>query len=111
MQPGRLPEGRTRLLLDGWRASVYTDRKLLIFGERCTMAEQHDDHDSPWKGALRNAQEGVIEVLEVRFAEAPETAVEAVNSIEDMDILKDLHRKAITVGSLDEFEQILIECS
>ena len=63
------------------------------------------------QGVLQNAQEDVIDVLEVRFHGIPESIVEAVNAIEDASALRALHREAVTVASLEEFEGVLEKCS
>lgn len=57
--------------------------------------------------ALRSARESLLEVLEVRFQEVPGAIAETVNSIDDVAFLKQLHRQAIVIGSLEEFEQLL----
>jgi len=59
------------------------------------------------EGSLQNAKESVIEVLEVRFEEVPVTIVETINQIQDTSMLKSLHRQAITIGSIEEFEALL----
>jgi predicted transposase YdaD len=59
------------------------------------------------RGRLLGARESVIEVLKIRFEDVPQTIKEAVNQIEDVARLKQLHKQAITVASLIEFEQLL----
>ncbi|MFP4007603.1 MAG: hypothetical protein ACLFV6_06270 [Spirulinaceae cyanobacterium] len=59
------------------------------------------------RGELRKARESVLEVLEVRFEVVPETIANAVNQIEDTALLKSLHRQAITIASLEEFQTLL----
>lgn len=59
------------------------------------------------EGVLQKGREDVIEVLEVRFSELPLDLVESINQIEDLELLKTLHRQAITIGSLAEFQAIL----
>jgi hypothetical protein len=49
----------------------------------------------------------VIEVLETRFGEVPITIINAVNNINDSSVLKTLHKRAISIPSLAEFEQFL----
>ena len=61
------------------------------------------------KGILQKAREDVLDVLETRFEEGPQTVVEAVNALDDPSVLKVLHKKAITVGSLEEFERVIGE--
>lgn len=59
------------------------------------------------EGIQQNAREAVLEVLELRFEELSEELIAAVNGIEDTFLLKQLHRQAITLNSLAEFQQIL----
>ena len=59
------------------------------------------------RGKLLATRESVIDVLETRFEEVPQTIKEAVNQIEDVTRLKQLHKQAIAVASLIEFEQLL----
>jgi hypothetical protein len=61
------------------------------------------------QGILQNAREDVLDILETRFAGIPQSVVEAVNRIENPAILKILLKRAIIVGSLEEFEQVLDE--
>ena len=56
------------------------------------------------EGVLQKGREDVIEVLEVRFSDLPSDLVEKINQIEDLGLLKTLHRQAITIGSLAEFQ-------
>ncbi len=59
------------------------------------------------RGRTEEARESVLEVLEVRFEVVLETIVEAVNQIEDTALLKSLHRQAITIATLEEFQALL----
>ena len=59
------------------------------------------------RGRLLSARELVIVVLETRFEEVPQTIKEAVDQIEEVARLKQLHKQAIAVASLIEFEQLL----
>ena len=59
------------------------------------------------EGVLQKGREDVIEVLEVRFEELPNELIEKINQIEDLELLKTLHRQAITIGSLDDFQRVL----
>ncbi|MEW6491880.1 MAG: transposase [Cyanobacteriota bacterium] len=59
------------------------------------------------RGALQNAREAVIEVLEIRFEVVSPELIEAVNQIEDISVLKQLHRQAIALDSLEAFQQWL----
>ncbi len=57
------------------------------------------------QGILQKAREAVIEVLEIRFEDVPETLVEAINTLGDADILKTLHKQAVIVESIEQFTQ------
>ena len=59
------------------------------------------------QGAVQTAREVVLEVLSLRFQEVPRSLSERVHQLEDLSVLKELHRKAITVRSLKEFEENL----
>jgi len=59
------------------------------------------------RGKLLATRESVIDVLETRFEEVPQTIKEAVNQIEEVARLKQLLKQAIAVASLMEFEQLL----
>ncbi len=59
------------------------------------------------QGTLRNARESVIEVLEIRFEVVPPELIEAINEIEDTSFLKQLHRQAIALDSLEAFQQFI----
>jgi len=57
----------------------------------------------------QTVRENVVEVLSLRFGEAPSLLVQELEQIDDPAALKNLHRKAVTADSLDEFEQELAE--
>ncbi|WP_198525074.1 hypothetical protein [Kamptonema formosum] len=59
------------------------------------------------RGIQQNARESVIEILEMRFEEVPAQLREAINRIEDAAKLKQLHRQAVTIESVPEFQQLL----
>ncbi|NES85540.1 MAG: hypothetical protein F6K10_31330 [Moorea sp. SIO2B7] len=59
------------------------------------------------QGTLLNARESVIEALEVRFNLVPPTIISQLNSIENVARLKKLLRLAISINSVEEFEQVL----
>jgi hypothetical protein len=42
-------------------------------------------------------------VLEVRFGEVPTEISQKINSIEDPEVLKTLHREAIAIESMEQF--------
>ena len=56
---------------------------------------------------LKTQRENILDLLQVRFGEVPQSLVEAVNHLEDISTLKQLFLQAISVGSLAEFGQLL----
>jgi len=59
------------------------------------------------KGILQNAREAIIDVLDTRFGQVPDSVREQVNVLCGEQNLKDLHRRAILTPSLEEFEAAL----
>ncbi|NER96822.1 MAG: hypothetical protein F6J86_23735 [Symploca sp. SIO1B1] len=59
------------------------------------------------QGTVQNAHEWLLEVLTVRFEVVPPEVTEAINQIEDVSVLKQLLREAITITSMVEFQQSL----
>ena len=59
------------------------------------------------EGIVQNARESVIAVLETRFGEVPNSIVEVINRIEELSVLKMLHKRAITISSTADFQQVL----
>ena len=63
------------------------------------------------QGQIGNARDNVIEVLEIRFGDALNDVLEVIGRIENIAILKHLHKKALTASSLQEFIQSLPKSS
>ncbi len=59
------------------------------------------------QGMLQKAQEAVLDVLGTRFATVSSSIVGTIHKIEDLSLLKQLHKQAITVDSLSAFEETL----
>ena len=54
-------------------------------------------------------REDIFAVLEIRFNVAPREVVDALNGIENADILRQLHRQAVVIPSVAEFQQVIAE--
>jgi len=52
-------------------------------------------------------REYILEVLETRFQAVPQGLSDRINEIDDLALLKSLHKRAITVASVEEFEQVI----
>jgi hypothetical protein len=59
------------------------------------------------EGVVRTAREAVLEILEVRFGDVPLALKEDIQEISDPAFLKHLHRQAIQIQSLKDFEALL----
>ncbi len=59
------------------------------------------------EGRLEGMVQNLLKVLQIRFGELPPEVLEAVNGIEEMDILNLLFREAIATPSLAEFQVFL----
>ncbi|MGC9505576.1 transposase [Baaleninema sp.] len=58
-------------------------------------------------GILENARSSVLEVLTVRFDRVPSELSDRINQITDVATLQNLHRQAISIESLTEFDRLL----
>jgi hypothetical protein len=72
-----------------------------------TSIEQLAKQEGLEQGTLQTNRENIIEILQMRFGEVPNTIVDAVNTINNLSVLKTLLRRAIAIGSVVEFQQIL----
>lgn len=59
------------------------------------------------QGILQTLRENALEILQDRFGEVPPEVSEAINSMVDTSLLKRLHRQAIAIPSIEEFQQLL----
>jgi len=58
----------------------------------------------------RTRREAIAEILETRFeTNIPQSIADSLDGIENLDTLKVLFKRAIAIGSLEEFEQLLAE--
>nr|WP_026097329.1 hypothetical protein [Baaleninema simplex] len=58
-------------------------------------------------GILENARSSVLEVLTVRFDRVPSELSDSIEQITDVATLQNLHRQAISIESLTEFDRLL----
>ncbi|PID56503.1 hypothetical protein CSB45_10750 [candidate division KSB3 bacterium] len=59
------------------------------------------------QGLLEKSREDVVEILQTRFENIPQTFIVSINRIADLVKLKDLLKKVVTVNNLDEFQKFL----
>ncbi|WP_148223180.1 hypothetical protein [Calditerrivibrio nitroreducens] len=59
------------------------------------------------QGVLLEAQLSVIDILETRFKNVSDFIKEKISSIDELDRVKHIRRKALEVGSIEEFLSLL----
>jgi hypothetical protein len=59
------------------------------------------------KGILQTAREAIIDVLDTRFGQVPDSVRERVNALCSEPTLKNLLRRAVRTPSLEEFQSAL----
>lgn len=72
-----------------------------------TSIERLAKEEGIQQGILQKAREDVIKILQTRFGVVSEPVVEVINGIENMSMLETLFTSAITIGSIEEFQQVL----
>ncbi len=55
------------------------------------------------KGRLENAQESILEALEVRFGPVSQELRSRIHSVTDIEECKKLHRRAVSAATLEDF--------
>ena len=59
------------------------------------------------KGTRQILRENIIGILTKRFGSIPDRLVEAINKLEDIPRLKQLHLETVSVNSVLEFQQLI----
>ena len=59
------------------------------------------------QGILQTSRESVIEALEVRFDAVTQSVLKRLEDIDDPNVLKILHKKALRAGSFQEFRDAM----
>ena len=77
------------------------DRKVPLLSHMELRAEK--------RGNLKATQESVLDNLDVRFGAVPGELADAVAKIEDLEWLKQLHRRSVVVESIEAFQRLLAE--
>jgi hypothetical protein len=86
--------------------------ELRQYQEECQMPyvtsiERLAKEEGIQEGRLETLRETIIDVLRVRFTTIPPTMNEMLASLEDGTLLRQLHLQAITISSIEEFQQLL----
>jgi hypothetical protein len=63
--------------------------------------------DAKQEGILETFRGNTLAILEVRFGEVSPELREVINTLQDISVLTQLHRQAIAIPSIEEFQQLL----
>jgi hypothetical protein len=61
------------------------------------------------KGMRNTAREAILDILDARFGQTPDAVAAAIQSLDDYAVLKALHRQAVLVETLTDFEEALAQ--
>ncbi|KPA10474.1 Transposase (putative), YhgA-like protein [Candidatus Magnetomorum sp. HK-1] len=59
------------------------------------------------KGVVHQARDAIIDALTVRFEDIPSGILDTLYAVDEVDILKILHKQAVTSIDMDEFDEVL----
>ncbi len=93
-----------------FKAEVIRDREakqMRFMSQIEEMAMEEGIEVGITRATQQTAREDALEVLQVRFGDIPPEVVAAINGVNEVATLKQLHRQAIVVGSVAEFQQLL----
>jgi len=77
------------------------------------LAERVKEWTKEWKqqglqqGSLQSTRDDILDVLLTRFDSAPQDIMDVLQTIEDISYLKSLHRQAVKIKSIEDFQQFL----
>jgi predicted transposase/invertase (TIGR01784 family) len=80
---------------------------LTIFSAKLKENLKREREEGIEEGILESTQEAVIDVVEAKFDEVPKDIAKTIKEINDIDVLKDLLKKAIKSETLNEFSTAL----
>lgn len=82
-------------------------RKCLILPPLERFAKERGRAEGIAEGMIEKGRESTLEILETRFDSVPASLVETINQINNEGVLKILHKRAITIASLEEFQEFM----
>lgn len=59
------------------------------------------------RGMVASRREDIVDILQTRFAAVPDEVVSAIGQIYNLERLRLLHRQAVTISSLAEYQEIV----
>ncbi len=71
------------------------------------LAKEEGAREGAREGAITTLQAVIVETLALRFTTVPAGLVESLNRVDDVMVLRELNRQAVTATSLEQFQQVL----
>lgn len=59
------------------------------------------------EGKILEAREAVLDILDARFDAVPQSIITKLQDVKHLHVLKSLRRKSATIGTMEEFKQLL----
>jgi len=72
-----------------------------------TSFERLAKEEGAREGAAIARREAIVETLTLRFTTVPVVLVKSLNRVDDVMVLRELNRQAVTATSLEQFQQVL----
>ena len=83
------------------------DKKMPYITPLERFAKERGRAEGLTQGMIEKGRESTLEILETRFDSLPASLVETINQINNEEVLKILHKRAITIASLEEFLEFM----
>jgi len=87
----------------------YVRREMLMQSQVYREWIEEDIREAEARAILQTLRENILEVLADRFEVVRQPLRAKINAVEDVGVLKALHKRSIKVASLEEFERQLDE--
>jgi flagellar biosynthesis/type III secretory pathway protein FliH len=89
------------------RQLVERRRDLMIQSYAYDIIKQEGFDEGMQQGQMEHAKKAIADVLEARLNVVPLDIITALKPLEDVQILEELHRKAVIVKDIQEFRALL----
>ncbi len=96
-------------LANSFKTELKNDKEVSKKMRYVTSIERLAKQEGVEQGKLENAREDIVEILKTRFGEVPEQIASLVNTMSDLPMLKRFFTSAITINSIEEFQQLIDE--
>ncbi len=74
------------------------------------IGEQRGEQKGEQRGSIKEAQVTLIDILNVKFGDVPQSLDKSIKTLDDLPFLRELRKHALTINSLKEIKQLIKEC-